>query len=105
MVAAVSNLDFAVRLSRDAVEISRIPGGQNNKGAGMHRVFSRNRSRRRSVANAVRSATAMLAVVAPFTAAHAQHANDDPVAAANDAFGLTLGLESIGLYGPGGIRG
>jgi iron complex outermembrane recepter protein len=35
----------------------------------------------------------------------AQHASDDPVASANDAFGLTLGLESIGLYGAGGIRG
>jgi iron complex outermembrane receptor protein len=35
----------------------------------------------------------------------AQHASDDPLASANDGFGLTLGLESIGLYGPGGIRG
>src|SRR5579863_6436913 len=35
----------------------------------------------------------------------AQHAADDPVASANDAFGLTLGLESIGIYGPGGVRG
>jgi iron complex outermembrane receptor protein len=35
----------------------------------------------------------------------AQHASDDPVAAANDGFGLTLGLESIGLYGPGFVRG
>jgi iron complex outermembrane recepter protein len=35
----------------------------------------------------------------------AQHASDDPVASANDGFGLTLGLESIGLYGPGFIRG
>jgi iron complex outermembrane receptor protein len=34
-----------------------------------------------------------------------QHAGDNPVSAAQDAFGLTLGLESIGLYGPGGIRG
>jgi iron complex outermembrane receptor protein len=37
--------------------------------------------------------------------AQAQHASDDPVAAANDGFGLTLGLESIGLYGPGFVRG
>jgi iron complex outermembrane recepter protein len=36
---------------------------------------------------------------------HAQHAADDPVASASDAFGLTLGLESVGLYGPGLIRG
>ncbi len=35
----------------------------------------------------------------------AQHASDDPVASASDAFGLTLGLESIGLYGPGFVRG
>jgi iron complex outermembrane recepter protein len=34
-----------------------------------------------------------------------EHAADNPVTAAQDAFGLTLGLESIGLYGPGGIRG
>jgi iron complex outermembrane receptor protein len=37
--------------------------------------------------------------------ANAQHASDDPVAAADDAFGLTLGLESIGIYGPGSVRG
>ena len=37
--------------------------------------------------------------------ARAQHASDDPVASANDSFGLTLGLESIGLYGPGFVRG
>ena len=34
-----------------------------------------------------------------------QRASDDPVATANDGFGLTLGLESIGLYGPGFVRG
>jgi iron complex outermembrane recepter protein len=47
----------------------------------------------------------MLVLIAPFTAARAQHASDDPLATATDAFGLTLGFESIGLYGPGGIRG
>ena len=36
---------------------------------------------------------------------HAQHASDDPVAAADDAFGLTMGRESIGMYGPYGVRG
>ena len=41
----------------------------------------------------------------PPTAVFAQHASDDPLATANDAFGLTLGLESIGLYGPGLVRG
>ena len=38
-------------------------------------------------------------------AAHAQHAADNAVTSAEDAFGLTLGLESVGLYGPQGIRG
>jgi len=37
--------------------------------------------------------------------AHAQHATDNPLAVADDAFGLTLGLEAIGMYGPGNIRG
>ncbi|MGH8199577.1 MAG: hypothetical protein ACREVO_04330 [Steroidobacteraceae bacterium] len=38
-------------------------------------------------------------------AARAQHADDNPVASAQDAFGLTLGLESVGMYSPGGVRG
>src|ERR1700722_3609531 len=46
-----------------------------------------------------------LMAVSPLTAVYAQHASDDPLATANDAFGLTLGLESIGLYGPGLVRG
>jgi iron complex outermembrane receptor protein len=46
-----------------------------------------------------------LLALAPLKGVHAQHASDDPLATANDAFGLTLGLESIGLYGPGGVRG
>lgn len=45
------------------------------------------------------------ALISPFNAVRAQHASDDPVAAADDAFGLTLGLESIGIYGPGFVRG
>jgi iron complex outermembrane receptor protein len=51
-----------------------------------------------------RIAMALMAL-SPVTAVHAQHASDDPLASANDAFGLTLGLEAIGLYGPGGVRG
>jgi len=47
-----------------------------------------------------RTAIALMAL-SPLTAVYAQHASDDPLATANDAFGLTLGLESIGLYGPG----
>src|SRR5271156_136078 len=51
-----------------------------------------------------RIAMALMAL-SPLTAVYAQHASDDPLATANDAFGLTLGLESIGLYGPGLVRG
>jgi iron complex outermembrane recepter protein len=35
----------------------------------------------------------------------AQNADDNPVVSADDAFGLTLGLESTGIYGPWGVRG
>lgn len=38
-------------------------------------------------------------------AARAQHAADNPVISAQDAFGLTVGLESIGMYSPGQVRG
>jgi hypothetical protein len=48
---------------------------------------------------------AALMSLSPLTAVYAQHASDDPLATANDAFGLRLGLESIGLYGPGLVRG
>jgi iron complex outermembrane receptor protein len=44
-------------------------------------------------------------LMASLNTVRAQHASDDPVASANDGFGLTLGLESIGLYGPGFVRG
>ncbi len=39
------------------------------------------------------------------TAARAQHAADNPINSADDAFGLHLGLESVGLYNPGSVRG
>jgi iron complex outermembrane receptor protein len=52
-----------------------------------------------------RVAMALLTVVSPCNAVRAQHASDNPVASANDAFGLTLGLESIGMYNPGSVRG
>jgi iron complex outermembrane recepter protein len=42
--------------------------------------------------------SALVAVLIAASPVRAQHATDDPVAAAGDAFGLTLGLESIGLY-------
>jgi iron complex outermembrane recepter protein len=50
-------------------------------------------------------ACVLLLTFSPVSTLRAQHASDDPVASANDAFGLTLGLESIGLYGPGSVRG
>lgn len=39
------------------------------------------------------------------SAALAQHASDNPVNSADDAFGLKLGLESVGIYSPGSVRG
>src|SRR5579863_4538993 len=57
-----------------------------------------------TVARARAIACALLLATAVGTV-RAQHASDDPVASANDGFGLTLGLESIGLYGPGFVRG
>ncbi len=39
------------------------------------------------------------------TTARAQHASDNPITSADDAFGLTLGLESVGIYSPGLVRG
>ena len=53
----------------------------------------------------VRARLALMAVCLGVVPAWAQHASDNPLQSADDAFGLTLGLESIGLYGPGGVRG
>jgi iron complex outermembrane receptor protein len=47
----------------------------------------------------------LLPLLAPFSRAMAQHASDNPVVSADDAFGLSVGLESTGLYNPGSIRG
>jgi iron complex outermembrane recepter protein len=49
--------------------------------------------------------TAASVVMLQATAARAQHASDNPVTAAQDAYGLTLGLESVGMYSPGLVRG
>lgn len=46
---------------------------------------------------------ALALFVAP--ASHAQHASDNPVISAEDAFGLTLGTETIGLYTSQSVRG
>src|ERR1700677_4743030 len=37
--------------------------------------------------------------------ARGQHASDNPILSADDAFGLTVGLESVGIYSPGLVRG
>ncbi|MGP0082616.1 MAG: hypothetical protein ACLP0B_03160 [Steroidobacteraceae bacterium] len=50
-------------------------------------------------------ACALAVFVLPISSLRAQHASDDPVASASDGFGLTLGLESIGMYNPGSVRG
>jgi hypothetical protein len=57
------------------------------------------------IIGASRIACALMLALCTVDTVRAQHASDDPVAAANDGFGLTLGLESIGLYGPGFVRG
>lgn len=48
---------------------------------------------------------AALAGILHAAPAQAQHAGDNPVASADDAFGLTLGLESVGMYSSGQVRG
>jgi iron complex outermembrane receptor protein len=55
-----------------------------------------------AVATTVRALMLLTSLVSPVTA---QHASDNPVTSAEDAFGFTLGLESIGMYGPGQVRG
>lgn len=55
-----------------------------------------------AVATTVWALILLTSVVSPVTA---QHASDNPVTSAEDAFGFTLGLESIGMYGPGQVRG
>src|SRR5271156_459513 len=55
--------------------------------------------------HAVGTPCALLLTLAAITPASAQHASDNPVTAADDAYGLTLGLESVGIYSPGLVRG
>src|SRR5689334_16661465 len=47
----------------------------------------------------------LLLAFSSLNSVRAQHATDNPVASATDAFGMTLGLETIGLYGPSFVRG
>jgi iron complex outermembrane recepter protein len=85
---------------------------QSNAKGGIATELGRERLRFDKPKAALPGSSSTLVIIAiafmslsPLTAVHAQHASDDPLATADDAFGLTLGLESIGLYGPGLIRG
>jgi len=59
----------------------------------------------RTIGRLARDAALALALASSVPLALAQHASDNPVVSADDAFGLTLGLESTGIYNPGGVRG
>src|ERR1700743_447445 len=50
-------------------------------------------------------AAAAAAVALQTTAIRPQHPPNTPFTPADDAYGLTLGLESVGLYSPGLVRG
>jgi iron complex outermembrane receptor protein len=52
-----------------------------------------------------KTASVLLLVLSIIASVRAQHASDNPVASAEDAFGFTLGLETIGMYSPGQVRG
>ncbi|MBA3677005.1 MAG: TonB-dependent receptor [Sphingosinicella sp.] len=47
----------------------------------------------------------LLSAVAFGPEAHAQRANENAIRSAEDAFGTSIGRESIGLYGPSSVRG
>ncbi len=53
----------------------------------------------------IASAALMALLACVVSAAHAQRAGDNAVTAAQDAFGTTVGNESIGLYSSGSARG
>src|ERR1700679_4053951 len=61
----------------------------------------------RSAATKARKLSVAVAAAIAFQpgAVRAQHVSDNPVTAADDAYGLTLGLESVGLYNGGLVRG
>lgn len=62
-------------------------------------------TRTRTIGRLAVDAAFGLALASAVPVALAQHASDNPVVSADDAFGLTLGLESTGIYNPGGVRG
>jgi iron complex outermembrane recepter protein len=59
----------------------------------------------RASQRAAGTACALGLLISAVSSVRAQHASDNPVTSAQDAFGFTLGLESIGMYSPGQIRG
>lgn len=58
-----------------------------------------------TLARMTRFVPMFLALFGPAAVVTAQHASDNPVVSADDAFGLTLGTESIGIYSPSDVRG
>jgi iron complex outermembrane recepter protein len=60
---------------------------------------------RGAAAKAALAVWAVLISLAAATSSFAQHVEDNPVISAEDAFGLTIGLESTGIYNPGMVRG
>lgn len=53
----------------------------------------------------LRASLFLSVVIVPISSAKAQVADDNAVTSAEDAFGTRVGRESIGIYGPGDVRG
>jgi iron complex outermembrane recepter protein len=72
-----------------------------------HRMPTRQWKRRQGISVSVLHwvSPALLLLFGLVPLAKAQHAADNAVLSAEDAFGFTLGTESIGIYNPGGVRG
>jgi iron complex outermembrane receptor protein len=60
--------------------------------------------RQRKFARSLPAVVVTLGTLGPTSIATAQHASDNPILSADDAFGITLGTETIGIYGPGDVR-
>jgi len=57
------------------------------------------------VVASLRIVCVLLALLGAVATAEAQNASDNPIVSADDAFGLTIGLESVGIYSPTYVRG
>lgn len=55
--------------------------------------------------SSIRLGLSLVAVIAAVSPAYAQRADDDAVRSADDAFGLSVGNETIGIYDPEQVRG